>query len=163
VSDEPIGEIVGQIRPGFDGGAPLFKIIRRRDVLTGYGSEGNENVRPCDHASFILDEKFATVTCGECKTQVDAFSVLMWYAEWGEKWKMHRLMSERAEKDVYVALLRQMSKRVALTDDERKEVKTAIRDSYRIPINDLKILERKISNVLSNRRYDKRKARRSIA
>jgi hypothetical protein len=151
------GELVGAIRPGPDG-EPTFRIVRREARM--YTEREAENVRPCEHHAFILDEKFATVTCGECKSKIDAFAALMLYAEWFERLKHKQYHAESAEKQLYVSLIRQQAKRQALTDDERAEIGEWLRLHYRASLTDTKKFQSRFEKVLAERRGVKRHARR---
>lgn len=130
------GRIVGEIIPQPDGGGPVFRIVNRESHNAG------PNIRPCDHSEFVLDEKWATVTCGKCGERVDAFSALLVFAKWEERWRHQEQMAKEAEKRIHVAELRRLSRLRSVTPDEREEIErllsrhwsldpTTLRDAYR--------------------------------
>lgn len=152
---ERIG-IVGEILPGADGEPPVFKIIRDDYELSTAGP----NVRPCAHGKFILDEKWATVTCGECHQHVDAFSALMHYAEWGKKWKRQRAFAEQAERSLQLAELRRLRNLRDCTPEDCKEIEAAIRDGWRIELAKLRELTRRVDRAVRAIKNARRDARR---
>jgi len=112
--------VVGSIQPSPDGGAPLFKILRREC------DPSEPNVRPCEHARYTLDEKFATVTCGKCGEHVDPFSVLLRFAEWQEKWKRDMRAAQGAEQRLHIEELRRLRGLRATTQAEAAEINAAL-------------------------------------
>jgi hypothetical protein len=156
-------DIVGIIEPGDDGGAATFRIIRRIGGARGEQHElGSDDagVRPCAHPRFILDERWSTVTCGECKQVVDAFSALMRYAEWSEQWRRDRGLAEAAEQRLQITVLRSLARKRCFTDEERRELNGAIQN-YRPhrTARELEVIVRKFEALERDRRSEKRQAR----
>jgi hypothetical protein len=150
------GAIVGMIRPDPKGGnAPLFRVIRKRDNPEYQHHEVPDaeapDVRPCAHPRFILDERWMTVTCGECKAKIEPFAAIMVYADWWERHKQQAMMAQMAERRLYIAELRRLSRLRGLTDDERKEVRAAI-DNYRLTTEEVRDLARRTEKTYNQRR-----------
>src|SRR5690606_11972783 len=96
--------IVGEIQPGREGEAPTFKIIRHEwEPLAT-----DPNVRPCEHGQFVLDPKWATVTCGKCQGRVDPFAALLLFAEWYDTLKRRWERAEEAERRLHREHLRDL-------------------------------------------------------
>jgi hypothetical protein len=124
VSDKVTDNLVGAIRPSPDGEKPLFRVVRREARMQW--EEDAAGVRPCDHPNYILDEKWQSVTCGECRERLDAFAVLLTHAEYTIRMKHERQRAEYAERDLQVAELRRLSRLRSLTPDESAEIEKAL-------------------------------------
>lgn len=140
--------VVAEIAPGPEGGPPLFKILRHDYEV----QEAGPNVRPCPHPSFVLDQKWATVTCAECRERVDSFAALMRYAEWMERFKSRQAMAEDAEKRMHVAHLRALRRRRALTDEQRAEIDTALAREWKLSSVELEALSRRMERAVRDAR-----------
>lgn len=139
------GFVMAVIIPGPEGESPTFKILRDH--------QRDENIRPCDHRSFVLDEKWMTVTCGECGDRVDAFAALMKYADWWQKMESRRAQMEEAEKNMLRESLRRLSRLRAATEEERDEIARVIGwagDSK--PVAELREVERRIDRAIRERK-----------
>lgn len=153
------GGIVAEIIPTGLDGPPLFRIVQHDSEVSGAGP----NVRPCDHGRFILDTKWKTVTCGDCHTQVDAFAALMVYAKWYHELERRRQSADHAEYQLHITELRRLAKLQLCTDAERQEIEKAIRSGYGLNTNkSLRVLTRRISEAVRDRRREKRELRQGL-
>lgn len=160
MSDETTGTIAGTIEPNPNGGKPIFRIIRKYSNPDAASIElGHEDagVRPCAHPSFILDERWATVTCAECKERVDAFSALIRYAEWWEQFQHRRAMHEQAERSLHHTRLRTLARHRCFSDAEQAEMLDATQ-SGRLGLPELRELVRRMEGLERERRWAKRQA-----
>lgn len=153
------GELVGAIRPAPDGGEPVFRVVRR-DGFPGLGPQ-DENVRPCDHRRFTLDEKWSTVTCRDCKTQIDAFAALMQHALYWESIRREIERNEHAERGLHVARLHRIKDRRALTVEERNEVLATISRQYAMKAKDVGEVASRTEKVLRERKVQRRRRERA--
>jgi hypothetical protein len=147
------GFVAGVIHPSPDGGAPLFKVVHRNETWNL-----GENVRPCDHGNFVLDARWATVTCGECKTQVDPFSALMSFADWWGELTHRQSMAEEAERRMLRQSLRGLAAKVDAKPDEA-EIRALADRSWGMPIHELRAEHRRLDRAASERRRARRSAR----
>lgn len=104
-------EIVGSIKSLPE--RPVFEIVGRDQTWTS-----RPEVRPCDHPGFILDAKWASVTCNACGERLDPFAVLMMSAEWSKRLEDQRQELEYAEKRVHLATLQKLSLDPDITGEE---------------------------------------------
>lgn len=131
---------------------PVFKIVRGPLGLLN----DNVGVRPCDHHSFILDDKWNTVTCSECKAKVDPYSALRAYASWYEKLQRKRENAEHAEWSLLAKSIREMLKRRCFTDEERETMK---RQTHLYGLGSLKGIRTLHEEVTERVRLSKRENR----
>ncbi|MBA2670572.1 MAG: hypothetical protein H0U67_09390 [Gemmatimonadetes bacterium] len=148
------GMVVGVIHPAkSETERPEFEIIRR----DGWRDPGAE-VRPCEHAKFILDERWSTVTCGKCKERVDPFSAIMYYAEkYQEIRRRHDWMVE-AEKSLHTAELKRLSRLRDATEEERYEIARLTGWSFKGGVEDLREAADRIRRTIGERKSEKRPA-----
>lgn len=137
---------------------PIFTIIRGGHRYR----ESVKDVRPCDHPRFILDTKWATVTCAECKETLSAFACLLAYAEWWEQFKNRESFAEAAEKKLHVTELRRIAKLRALTDDERTEVAVVLDTHYMVDAKAIEALNIRMHRAIADRRYADRKREKAL-
>lgn len=144
--------IVGQIEPGKDGDRATFKIIRNL---------GPDRERSgCEHGRFVLDERWATVTCGQCNERVDPFAALMRFAEWWQELQRHRRSMEEAEKRLLGESLRRLRRLRDITDTEKQEVDAMLDHWWQATTDAARSLERRVSAAISERKWEKRRRRR---
>lgn len=154
----PDPSIRGYITPApDDDGAPIFHVIERHHDSEVH-SIGVPNVRPCDHVSgkvtYILDEKFHTVTCSKCQTPIHAFAVLMLFAEWNRRHQRDRWAAEDAERSLHVANLRRILKLRGLAESEAAEIKKQLMYYGRTKPQALAALASKIEDAIQDRKYE---------
>jgi hypothetical protein len=155
------GVIIGVIHPPETPGAlPLFTILKR-------GSYEDEYQRPdeeCHHGAFVLDERWQTVKCGLCGAKVEPFAALMTFGEWYEKLRAKQSELTWDRIDSLRKTLRAIRDRVALTDEDRREISNAINYTGKeTTIENLSALldrmQGKIDEARSERRAKRRAAR----
>lgn len=98
---------------------PPLRIVRGP---LGLLSNDDTCVRPCEHPRFILDDEWKTVTCGECRQLVDAYSALRMYAKWYQRIRREHEDTQHAEWALLAADVRKMLKRRQFTDEERTSI-----------------------------------------
>jgi hypothetical protein len=79
------------------GGATTFRIIQRGHLTL---LDGDAFVRPCPHLQLVLDERWETVTCEDCRQQVSAFAALMIYVQQRERIHWEQKAAEDAQRDL---------------------------------------------------------------
>lgn len=122
------GYIAGIIRPSDNPDEPpTFQIVSRLDVRV------DEKVRPCEHRSFIMDEKWKTVTCESCKERVDPFAVLLSFATWYKSIDHKRKIQEEAERSMLATEARALLKRRGLTPEETEALTKVKNRSIHLP------------------------------
>ncbi len=135
---------------------PEFEIIRRSGVASP-----DEDVRPCEHGKFILDEEWATVTCGKCKQRVDPFAALMYYARFYQEriaWRFREL--ESSEKSLHQAELKRLSRLRDATDEEKREISGLTDWHSKATLDDLREAVQRIGRAIQTRKMEKRMKRR---
>jgi len=153
MDDRETGFVAGMIFPTPAGSKPLFKIIRDHE-------RPPEKIRPCDHPNFVLDQKWATITCGECGQKLDPFSVMMCYAEWWNEMQRHSSHMKEAEKQLHIAELRRLRKLRDTTPDEVAEIEKAMADRWSLTLEEAKEIRDRLEKTSNQRRYARRAARR---
>ena len=155
--------LVGRIMPDAKGGKPTFVVLRRDDARYRHDDE-MAGVRPCAHRRFILDAKWNTVTCAECKERLDAFPVLLRYAEWQEEMEMKRDLANHASVRLYAGLIRDRMRRTSVTPEERAEAEEVLqRHGYGHDVEAVKACADKLEKIISQRRQAKRRSKRGAA
>ena len=142
------GGIVGTIRPSPDGDSPVFEIVRK--------DRTDEDVRPCEHSAFKLDERWGTVACGKCKERVDPFAALLRFAEWWEALEHRRRAVQDAEKRLLRVELQRLKRMRDTTPDEVAEIEAAMARYWSTPVADLREIERRIRRAARERKFAKR-------
>lgn len=147
------GRIAGIIAPIKDGAErPEFEIVRRGHALW-------REEEACKHGKFILDEQWATVTCGKCKERIDPFSALMHYAaNFHEIVRRHEQMVE-AEKSCHIEELRRLGRLRDASDEERNEIARMTGWNFRGDVGELREAVRTIGRAIDERKWAKRSAR----
>ena len=144
--------VIGEIRPDPAGGPPLFKVIRREAGRWSQPESG------CKHGNFKLDEKWSEVTCGECEERLNAFDVLLRYAEWEERYRVDMGAKERAERSLLRESLRRLKRLRDTAPDEQEEIQVIL-DRYEVPLSELRELDRRVTSAVSERKMDRRVTR----
>lgn len=150
------GFVIGRIHPvSSDSDKPEFEIIRR-DAFR----EPEKDVRACAHGKFILDEQWATVTCGLCREKVDPFAALMYYAlNYEATRREHQRLIEQ-EKSTRIAELKRLGRLRDASEENRAEIARLTGWGFGGTVGELREAERRISREINDRRYAKREARR---
>lgn len=108
----------------------LFTVVERGGYLSLLDRETMAGVRPCEHRSYILDDEWSTVTCGECKAKLDPYAVLRQHAKIWQKIRSERAHYIRAHVDLLRASCHDMLRRSCFDDAERKRLKSRLYTSY---------------------------------
>jgi hypothetical protein len=157
------GRIVGSIRPAEEDGAPpVFAILRRERNDFAYLHQTEEEIAPCKHdtGTFVLNEKWSTISCSVCKEKLDPFCVLMRHAEWGERLESQRKEIVQAERNRWTEELRRLRTLRGITPEESRALLDVIQSAYSKAPGDLKSLARQTERALSQRRMNRpRRAR----
>lgn len=129
---------------------PEFEIIRRD------GYQSFTNPRPCEHGKFILDEKWASVTCGKCKERIDPFAALMHYAANFQAIERRHVQMVEAEKSNHFSELKRLSRLRDATEDERDEIAKLTGWSFDGTVEDLRVATNGIRRAIDERKWAKR-------
>lgn len=152
------GRIVGIIhRVKDETEKPEFEIIRREAMSW---QQPPENVRACQHGKFILDEKWATVTCGRCGEKVDAFSALMYYALNHQATEQQYDRMVAAEISMHNEELKRLARLRDATEENRKEIERLTGWSFEGGVNELREASSRIRREIYDRKLAKRAALR---
>lgn len=151
------GFVAGVIIPAkTEGEKPTFEIVPR-----GRWNRPEPDVRPCEHSRFILDEEWATVTCGTCREKVDPFAALLWYARIYESRIKHEFQRvQEAEKNLHAEELRRLSKLRDASEDERKEIADLLARRYERTLTEMRDTARRIGRAIADRKREQRGKRR---
>ena len=153
------GFVVGVIhRAKDDTEKPEFEIIRRD--TSGWASPPPESVRACQHGKFILDEQWATVTCGRCGEKVDPFSALMHYAQNYQAIERRHEQMVAAETGMHKEELKRLARLRDATDEDRREVERLTGWSFKGGVNELREAARRIRREISDRKHAKKSERK---
>ena len=104
--------VIGTIFPAADAEAPPF-VIRKNDPKAPVG---------CDHASYVLHERWQTVTCADCGAELSPFAVLQRYGEFYERVVRERQRLYSTHAGALVEQLRALLPRVALSAADRTRI-----------------------------------------
>ena len=93
-------------------------------IVVAFGTETTVRDKPleqrfCRHHQYLVDEAHRTVTCGQCGALIDAFEVLLEYANKERHWRQ----SEAEE--------RKVTKRISELEEQERRIKARTRSARR--------------------------------
>lgn len=154
------GRLVGRIfEAASEQEPPTFEVIRG----SPYTDEKDEG---CAHNQFALNERWRKVTCGKCGDVLDAFAVLMRYAEWSQRVKRKKDDAEWAEMKLLRQEMRRLKRLVDVTDDEVGELEACIDRSHTfgkdgpVALDEARKLTRRVERAVRERKLAKKRAKR---
>lgn len=143
--------VVGEIRPDEE----VVDVFKVKDE---YLTDG------CDHLMWRLEKRWSKVICENCGEEIEAFDLLLRYAEWEARLAQRRRSAISAERSMLRTSLRGLARRLAATDTEKAEITKALAGidrynskGYITTTKSLWKMERQFRLAIEDRSWKKRK------